>query len=84
VKCSGSGPSASVITFSQVSSDGTFAPITASSVVFQPGNASFDEFGTEDPRIYFDAFTALYYMFYTSYGPSNVLLSLASTPVWTS
>ena len=88
VHCSGSGEYASVITFAEAlvdTIDGvTLANITSSSVVFGPGNGTFDNYGTEDPRLALDPATGTYYMFYTSYGSGNgafnsVLLSVAST-----
>ena len=90
VYCSGSGPKASVITFAKLVSGGTsteppvFANIHDSSIVFGPANGTFDDYGTEDPRLAYDAATGTYYLFYTSYGSgasaNSVLLSLASTP----
>ena len=73
-----------MITFAEIVSGGgseapVFSNITADSVVFGPAS-TFDEYGTEDPRVTYDPATGLYYMFYTSYGPNNVLLSLATSP----
>ena len=76
---------ASVISFAELLSGGNstelpvFANITSSSVVFGP-ETTLDEYGTEDPRLTYDPVTELYYMFYTSYGPNNVVLSLATSP----
>jgi hypothetical protein len=71
VHCSGSGSKASVVTFAPLLSGGgasgtpKFGPL---SQVYGPGNGTFDDFGTEDPRLKYDPTTGLYYLFYTSYG----------------
>lgn len=68
--CAGTDANASRITFSRmIETDHPhaaprFSPITADSEVFGPHNAS-DLRGTEDPRIQYDEWTNLYYMFYT-------------------
>ena len=87
--CSGNGSRSSVLTFSAQQRGGeedtspTFAPVTASSVVFGPHDAS-DDLGTEDPRLVYDATSGTHYMFYTCYNSGStpqprVTLCLATT-----
>ena len=86
VACGGTGPKASVLTFSELKgSDNTtstapvFAPVTESSVVFGP-HADIDIRGTEDPRVAYDPATGIYYMFYTCWSKTGAgFLCLAST-----
>lgn len=88
VRCSGNGSAASVLTFSaqERSRKGgppTYAPITGSSVVFGPHDAT-DDLGTEDPRVTYDASSGTHYMFYTCYNSGStpqprVTLCLATT-----
>ena len=86
VACGGTGPKASVLTFSELKgSDNTttaapvFAPVTESSVVFGP-HADIDIRGTEDPRVAYDPATGVYYMFYTCWSKTGAgFLCLAST-----
>jgi len=47
--------------------------------VFSPSDKS-ETFGTEDPRIAYNKKDGLYYMFYTAYNGSSILLSLATSP----
>jgi predicted GH43/DUF377 family glycosyl hydrolase len=77
--CGGSSDKASVLTFASMLADGTFSPVSAASVVFGPSDAS-DSWGTEDPRIAYNAADGLYYMFYTAYNGSAIFLSLATSP----
>jgi predicted GH43/DUF377 family glycosyl hydrolase len=79
VFCGGSSEKASVLTFSLETSDGSFAKVDENSVVFGPHDST-DSWGTEDPRIAFNKFDGLYYMFYTAYNGSAVYLSLATSP----
>lgn len=79
VFCGGSEEKASKLTFSELKSDGTFTSVDESSVVFGPGDIS-DTWGTEDPRMVYNSADNLYYMFYTAYNGSSILLSLATTP----
>lgn len=68
----------SVITFAEQHGDGSFAEPY---LVFAP-NASApvsEEFGTEDPRLAFDASTGLYHLFYTCYGSGGPFLCHATT-----
>ena len=69
--CSGAGPKASILTFSeQTGSDAAgspvFAPVTADSVVFGPHDMT-DDKGTEDPRVAYNPVDKLYYMYYTCF-----------------
>jgi predicted GH43/DUF377 family glycosyl hydrolase len=72
VRCSGSGQRASVLTFSRLASlDGAhdhpvFFPVDESSVVFAPHDET-DDYGTEDPRVAYDAESGTYIMYYTCY-----------------
>jgi predicted GH43/DUF377 family glycosyl hydrolase len=79
VFCGGSEEKASKLTFSEMKNDGTFTPVDESSIVFGPGDIS-DTWGTEDPRMVFNSADNLYYMFYTAYNGSSILLSLATSP----
>jgi predicted GH43/DUF377 family glycosyl hydrolase len=79
VFCGGSEEKASILTFSELKRDGTFTPVNENSVVFGPGDIS-DTWGTEDPRMVFNPSDNLYYMFYTAYNGSSILLSLATSP----
>ena len=88
VRCSGNGSAASVLTFSaqqhnRMGGPPTYAPITRSSVVFGPHDAT-DDLGTEDPRVTYDASSGTHYMFYTCYNTGStpqprVTLCLATT-----
>eukprot|EP00698_Gefionella_okellyi_P004417 TRINITY_DN14077_c0_g1_i1.p1 TRINITY_DN14077_c0_g1~~TRINITY_DN14077_c0_g1_i1.p1 ORF type:complete len:363 (-),score=69.96 TRINITY_DN14077_c0_g1_i1:261-1349(-) len=86
VFCSGSSSNASVITFAELQSGGdsktapVFAPLTASSIVYDnaiSGLGDMTVFGTEDPRLAYDESTGIYYLFFTCYGKSTVLLCQA-------
>jgi len=66
------------LTFARDLKNGYFTTITTGSVVFGPSD-SYDSWGTEDPRIAFNPVDSLYYMFYTAYNGSSILLSLATT-----
>lgn len=79
VFCGGSEEKASKLTFSEMKLDGSFVSVDESSVVFGPGDIS-DTWGTEDPRMVFNPADNLYYMFYTAYNGSSILLSLATSP----
>ena len=69
-----------MLAFTEQLPDGSFAPITADSVVFAPWDES-DAWGTEDPRLQYNQHDSLYYLFYTAYGGGgSVFLSLATTP----
>jgi len=76
--CGGSQALASVLTFSPLQSDGTFAAVEDTSVVFGPADES-DSWGTEDPRMVYDAQSGVYYMFYTAYNGHDIYLSLATS-----
>lgn len=68
----------SVVTFAEQRADGSFEQPY---LVFAP-NASApqsEEFGTEDPRLAYDAATGLYHLFYTCYGPPGPFLCHATT-----
>ena len=88
VRCSGNGSAASVLTFSAQQHNWkggppTYAPITRSSVVFGPHDAT-DDLGTEDPRVTYDASSGTHYIFYTCYNSGStpqphVTLCLATT-----
>jgi hypothetical protein len=67
----------SVLTFAEQRSDGTFVPPY---LVFapEPDNAK-ERFGTEDPRLTYDASTGLYHLFYTCYGDGGGELCHATT-----
>lgn len=86
VGCAGTGPKASVLTFSELLNDDNssaitpkFKPIDSHSLVFGPHDDS-DLRGTEDPRVAFDAATGTYYMFYTCWAKDGTgSLCLAST-----
>ena len=77
--CGGSQDKASVLTFSAFNHDGSYSPITEESIVFRPYDAS-DSWGTEDPRMQYNEADGLYYMFYTAYNGSSILLNLATSP----
>jgi predicted GH43/DUF377 family glycosyl hydrolase len=79
VFCGGSEEKASKLTFSEMNREGIFTPVDENSVVFGPGDIS-DTWGTEDPRMVFNPADDLYYMFYTAYNGSSILLSLATSP----
>lgn len=78
VFCGGSEEKASVMTFAELRSDG-FLYVDKSAVVFGPYDEK-DSWGTEDPRIQYNAADGLYYMFYTAYNGADILLSLATSP----
>ena len=77
VFCGGSQSKASVLTFSEQTANG-FTVVDSSSVVFGPGDIS-DTWGTEDPRVQFNPADGAYYMFYTAYNGSSIMLSLATS-----
>lgn len=78
--CGGAQDKASILTFSEsLHSDHQFTNVTTSSVVFGPSTTE-DSWGTEDPRMIYNAFDELYYMMYTAYNGSSILLSLATSP----
>ena len=79
VFCGGSEAKASILTFAELQDDGTFSYVDEKSVVFGPGDES-DSWGTEDPRMKYNPDDGQYYMFYTAYNGSSILLSLATTP----
>lgn len=54
VFCGGDANKASILTFSAESDDGSFTPIDANSVVFGPHDST-DSWGTEDPRVAYNA-----------------------------
>lgn len=68
----------SVMAFAKDNGDGTFAQPY---LVFAPdANAPVDEtYGTEDPRLAYDAATGLYHLFYTCYGKPGPFLCHATT-----
>lgn len=75
--CGGSANKASILTFSE-EIEGKFTPITESSISFTPGTEG-DSWGTEDPRMVYNQVDENYYMMYTAYNGSSILLSLAKT-----
>jgi predicted GH43/DUF377 family glycosyl hydrolase len=76
--CGGSEAKASVLTFAELKTDGTFVHVDASSVVFGPYDDT-DSWGTEDPRVLYNPNDGLYYMFYTAYNGKDIYLSLATS-----
>ena len=66
VFCSGSAEKASILTFAEAQDvlARKFSSIDDTSVVFGPTDES-DTWGTEDPRVQYNADDQLYYMFYT-------------------
>ncbi|KAJ1432287.1 hypothetical protein B484DRAFT_395054 [Ochromonadaceae sp. CCMP2298] len=70
---------ASVLTYGEENTDGTYNFVGESSVVFGPSDST-DSWGTEDPRIKFKPEDNLYYMFYTACNGNSIFLSLATTP----
>ncbi|RYH05989.1 hypothetical protein EON65_43415, partial [archaeon] len=79
VFCGGAADKASILTFSEELPDGSFRKVDASSVRFGP-SLDADSWGTEDPRMKFNAQDGQYYMFYTAYNGSSIFLSLATSP----
>jgi predicted GH43/DUF377 family glycosyl hydrolase len=78
--CGGSQDKASFLTFSEEDSKtGKFSSVTTDSVIFGPFDNS-DSWGTEDPRMAFNPHDELYYMFYTAYNGSSILLNMATSP----
>lgn len=77
VFCGGSANKASILTYSEEIS-GKFTPITEKSISFTPSSFE-DSWGTEDPRMVFNPADQTYYMMYTAYNGSSILLSLATT-----
>lgn len=77
--CGGSAADASVLTFGNQNADGSFGFVGASDVVFGPYDTT-DSWGTEDPRVKYNAADGLYYMFYTAYNGADIFLSLATSP----
>lgn len=75
--CGGSANKASIMTFSE-DVEGAFTPITEKSISFTPSTEG-DSWGTEDPRMVYNKADAYYYMMYTAYNGSSILLSLAKT-----
>jgi len=75
--CGGAQDKASILTFSEQVGD-SFLSVDESSVVFGPSLDS-DSWGTEDPRMLYNSADKLYYMFYTAYNGSSILLNLATT-----
>lgn len=78
VFCGGSEAKASFLTFSEEISPNVYKPIDEDSYIFGPSDST-DSWGTEDPRIQYNRFDGLYYMFYTAYNGSAIKLSLATT-----
>jgi len=78
--CGGAQDKASILTFSEEIGHGTgvFKKVDDSSIVFGPSDDS-DSWGTEDPRLAYNPEDKLYYMFYTAYNGSAILLNLATT-----
>lgn len=76
--CGGAQDKASILTFSEQVGD-SFTSVDSSSQVFGPSLDS-DSWGTEDPRMLYNSNDKLYYMFYTAYNGSSILLNLATTP----
>lgn len=77
--CGGDQANASVLTFSELSADGSgFKRVDSSSVVFGPSQID-DSWGTEDPRMIFNPLDQLYYMMYTAYNGSAIFLSMATS-----
>jgi predicted GH43/DUF377 family glycosyl hydrolase len=76
--CGGSEADASVLTYGEQNSDGSYNFVGESSVVFGPSDDT-DSWGTEDPRIKYNPDDGLYYMFYTAYNGVDIFLSLATT-----
>lgn len=77
--CGGSAASASILTYGDRKSDGTFGFVGDDSVVFGPSDDT-DSWGTEDPRIKYNSVDGLYYMFYTAYNGKDIFLNLATSP----
>lgn len=75
--CGGAANKASIMTFSE-EVEGKFTPITEQSVSFVPSTEG-DSWGTEDPRMVYNQANQHYYMMYTAYNGSSILLSLAKT-----
>jgi predicted GH43/DUF377 family glycosyl hydrolase len=74
--CGGSIEKASILTYAELQSDGSFSFVDSNSVVFGPSDDT-DSWGTEDPRIKYNPTDDLYYMFYTAYNGEDIFLSLA-------
>ena len=80
VYCGGDASKASFLTYSEFfSNNNTWSKVTNASGVFGPHDAS-DSWGTEDPRMKFNPQDKLYYMFYTAYNGTSILLNLATSP----
>lgn len=81
VYCGGSADKASILTFAEQTNvlGNEFAFVDESKVVFGPHDDT-DAWGTEDPRIQYNAADELYYMFYTAYNGEDILLNLATSP----
>ena len=77
--CGGAESKASFFTFSELKDDGSFTFVDDKSVVFASGDDS-DSWGTEDPRVQYNPNDGLYYMFYTAYNGSSILLNLVTSP----
>lgn len=76
--CGGSAKKASILTISEAHLPDNFTPITRNNVSFSPSSDE-DSWGTEDPRMAYNKADGNYYMFYTAYNGSSILLSLATT-----
>lgn len=69
----------SVVTFAKEKADGTFEdPYLVFAPV--PNDPTLSDYGTEDPRLQYDATTGLYHLFYTCYGHDCPRLCHAVTP----
>jgi predicted GH43/DUF377 family glycosyl hydrolase len=86
-QCAMCGPtdSASLLAFAAMDSNGNFKNLGPSTIAFQP-TGSFEQYGTEDPRVIYDSSTGIYYLMYTAVGAPtspdrtyDVLLAEAST-----
>jgi len=72
VHCSGAGAAASVLAYARLGAAGdepsvvmpSFTALTAKDIVFSPSEQR-ELYGTEDPRVVYDARTGLHYLFYT-------------------
>jgi predicted GH43/DUF377 family glycosyl hydrolase len=76
--CGGSQDKASVLTYAEEKADGTWSFVDSNSIVFGPSDST-DSWGTEDPRMKFNHYDNLYYMFYTAYNGSAIYLNLATS-----
>lgn len=76
--CGGSQELASILTFSELLSDGSYSFVDSNSVLFGPADAT-DSWGTEDPRMLYNHQDKQYYMFYTAYNGQDIYMSLATS-----